>query len=50
VNTILGERRACKPTDNARIEGFDDRLRAECLNACWFLSVVLRTTVERDTS
>ena len=28
-----------KPTDNAHIEAFNARLRAECLNACWFLSV-----------
>ena len=27
------------PADNARIEAFDARLRAECLNASWFLSV-----------
>jgi putative transposase len=28
-----------KPTDNARIEAFDALLRAECLNASWFLSL-----------
>jgi putative transposase len=28
-----------KPTDNAHIEAFNARLRAECLNACWFLSM-----------
>jgi putative transposase len=28
-----------KPTDNAHIEAFNARLRAECLNACWFLSL-----------
>ena len=28
-----------KPTDNAHIEAFNARLRAECLNASWFLSV-----------
>ena len=28
-----------KPTDNARIEAFNARLRAECLNASWFLSL-----------
>jgi putative transposase len=28
-----------KPTDNARIEAFNGRLRAECLNASWFLSM-----------
>ena len=27
-----------KPTDNAFIEAFNDRLRQECLNASWFLS------------
>lgn len=28
-----------KPTDNAVIEAFNGRLRAECLNAHWFLSL-----------
>ena len=28
-----------KPTDNAYIEAFNSRLRAECLNASWFLSM-----------
>ena len=28
-----------KPTDNAFIEAFTARLRAECLNASWFLSM-----------
>ena len=28
-----------KPTDNAHIEAFNGRLRAECLNASWFLSI-----------
>jgi len=27
-----------KPTDNAFIESFNDKLREECLNASWFLS------------
>ncbi len=27
-----------KPTDNAFIEAFNGRLRAECLNAHWFLT------------
>jgi putative transposase len=27
------------PTDNPHIEAFNGRLRAECLNACWFLSL-----------
>ena len=28
-----------KPTDNAYIEAFDSRFRAECLNAPWFLTL-----------
>ncbi|SIT50790.1 hypothetical protein BN2476_940035 [Paraburkholderia piptadeniae] len=28
-----------KPTDNARIESFNGRLRRECLTANWFLSL-----------
>lgn len=28
-----------KPTDDAFIEAFNSRLRAECLNAHWFLSL-----------
>ena len=28
-----------KPTDNAFIEAFNARLRAECLNESWFLSL-----------
>ncbi|GJE83887.1 putative transposase [Methylorubrum thiocyanatum] len=28
-----------KPTDNAYIEAFNGGLRAECLNASWFLSL-----------
>lgn len=28
-----------KPTDNSYIEAFNSRLRAECLNASWFLSM-----------
>jgi hypothetical protein len=28
-----------KPTDNAYIEAFNGRLRAECLTASWFLSL-----------
>jgi putative transposase len=28
-----------KPTDNAFIEAFNSRLRQECLNALWFLSM-----------
>ena len=28
-----------KPTENAFIESFNGRLRQECLNECWFLSL-----------
>ena len=28
-----------KPTDNARVESFNGRLRRECLNANWFLTL-----------
>jgi len=28
-----------KPTDNAFIEAFNSRFRAECLNAHWFMSL-----------
>src|SRR5262249_38169443 len=28
-----------KPTDNAFIESFNGKLRAECLNAHWFMSL-----------
>jgi putative transposase len=28
-----------RPTDNALIEAFNVRIRAECLNASWFLSL-----------
>ena len=28
-----------KPTDNAAVESFNGRLRQECLNANWFLSL-----------
>ncbi|MBB5696451.1 transposase InsO family protein [Roseomonas pecuniae] len=36
-----------KPTDNAFIEAFNARLRAECLNASWFLSLAdARTRIE----
>jgi putative transposase len=28
-----------KPTDNARVESFNGRLRQECLNANWFLTL-----------
>jgi putative transposase len=35
---ILDFSRPGKPTDNAFIEGFNSKLRSECLNAYWFLS------------
>jgi putative transposase len=28
-----------KPTDNAMVESFNGRLRQECLNQHWFLSL-----------
>ena len=28
-----------KPTDNANVESFNGRLRQECLNASWFMSL-----------
>lgn len=38
-NVILDFSRPGKPTDNAFIEAFNGRLRAECLNAHWFMSL-----------
>jgi putative transposase len=38
-NVTLDFSRPGKPTDNAFIESFNGRLRAECLNTHWFLSV-----------
>ena len=35
-----------KPTDNAFIEAFNSRLRAECLNTHWFLSWTCPVLVE----
>ena len=36
-----------KPTDNAFVESFNGRLRDECLNAYWFLSMTdARTKIE----
>ncbi|WP_261375496.1 integrase core domain-containing protein, partial [Gluconacetobacter diazotrophicus] len=37
-NVTLDFSRPGKPTDNAFIEAFNGRLRAECLNAHWFLT------------
>lgn len=34
-----------KPTDNAYIEAFDGKFRAECLNAHWFMG--LEVTAEK---
>ncbi len=36
---ILDFSRPGKPTDNAFIESFNGKLRAECLNTHWFLSL-----------
>ena len=36
---ILDFSRPGKPTDNALIEAFNSKLRSECLNAHWFLSL-----------
>jgi len=38
-NVVLDFSRPGKPTDNAFIEAFNGRLRAECLNAHWFLTL-----------
>lgn len=38
-NVTLDFSRPGKPTDNAFIEAFNGRLRAECLNTHWFLSL-----------
>ena len=36
---ILDFSRPGKPTDNALIEAFNSKVRSECLNAHWFLSL-----------
>jgi putative transposase len=36
---ILDFSRPGKPTDNAFIESFNGKFRAECLNAHWFMSL-----------
>ncbi len=36
---MLGLSRPGKPTDNAFVESFNGRLRDECLNVHWFLSI-----------
>ena len=38
-NVTLDFSRPGKPTDNAFIEAFNSKLRSECLNAHWFLSI-----------
>ncbi len=38
-NVTLDFSRPGKPTDNAYIEAFNGRFRAECLNAHWFLTL-----------
>ena len=38
-DVILDFSRPGKPTDNAFIEAFNGRLRAECLNAHWFMTL-----------
>lgn len=38
-NAVLDFSRPGKPTDNAFIEAFNGRFRAECLNAHWFLTL-----------
>jgi putative transposase len=38
-DVILDFSRPGKPTDNAFIEAFNGRLRAECLNTHWFMSL-----------
>jgi putative transposase len=38
-NVVLDFSRPGKPTDNAFIESFNGRFRAECLNAHWFLTL-----------
>ena len=35
----LDSSRPGKPSDNAYIEAFNSRIRQECLNASWFLSM-----------
>ena len=39
MNRCLDFSRPGKPTDNAFIESFNGRLRDECLNQHWFLSL-----------
>ena len=44
---LSSQRQKISPTDNAFIESFNGRLRQECLNQNWFLSVAdARETIE----
>lgn len=44
---MLDFSRPGKPTDNAFIDSFNSRLRQECLNASWFLSMTdARTRID----
>ena len=38
-NVTLDFSRPGKPTDNAFIEAFNSKVRSECLNAHWFMSL-----------
>jgi putative transposase len=38
-NVTLDFSRPGKPTDNAIIEAFNSKVRSECLNAHWFMSL-----------
>ena len=38
-DVTLNFSRPGKPTDNAFVEAFDSRVRAECMNAHWFLTL-----------
>ena len=47
-NVVLDFSRPGKPTDNAFIEAFNGRLRAECLNAHWFMTLADATEKLED--
>ena len=47
---ILDFSRPGKPTDNAFIEAFNGRLRAECLNTHWFMSMPAPTATTLPSS
>jgi transposase InsO family protein len=46
ISTWRSTSPAPAPTDNAHIEAFNSRLRAECLNTSWFLSLADARTGE----